>query len=141
MDGTSQKVEATIFFYKYIAALWATTNVLVDVEGFVGLDVIGRIHEHDFGGHGEGIERTEFRETFGTEEQCIEFLIQMCWGRGFACQRWGNGGYTWMKYRMQVQCNRYKQQINFTVGTVFHGTKLPLPTWSQVIYYLTQSKG
>lgn len=88
-----------------------------------------------------GLSEPEFRVRFGTEEQCLELLIQMRWGRGFVCERCGHAGYARMKCRKQVQCNRCKHQTGFTAGTVFHGTKLPLTTWFSAIYHLTQSKG
>ena len=38
------------------------------------------------------------------------------------------------------QCNRCKQQVSLTSGTLFAQTKLPLRTWFLAIYLLTQHK-
>jgi hypothetical protein len=89
----------------------------------------------------EGLSEPEFFERFGSEEQCVAFLIRMCWSRGFVCERCGHSGYARMKCRKQVQCNRCKQQTGFTAGTVFHSMKLPLTTWFRAIYELTQANG
>lgn len=88
-----------------------------------------------------GLSERAFCERFGTEEQCLALLFEMRWGRGFACERCGGATYTRMKCRKQIQCNRCKHQTGFTAGTVFHSTKLPLTTWFQGIYHLTQGKG
>ena len=89
----------------------------------------------------KGVSEPEFLKRFGSEEQCVEFLIRMRWSRGFVCERCGHSGYARMKCRKQAQCNRCKQQTGFTAGTVFHGTKLPLTVWFLAIYHLSQSKG
>ena len=89
----------------------------------------------------KGLSEPEFLERFGREEQCVDFLVRMRWGRGFSCERCGHTGYARMKCRKQVQCNRCKHQTGFTAGTVFHGTKLPLRTWFLGVYHLSQSKG
>ena len=88
-----------------------------------------------------GLTEPEFLERFGSEEQCVAFLIRMRWSRGFVCERCGHSGYARMKCRRQVQCNRCKQQTGFTAGTVFQGTKLPLTVWFLAIYHLSRSKG
>lgn len=88
-----------------------------------------------------GLSEPEFRDRFGREEQCVELLIAMRWGKGFVCERCGHTGFARMKRRRQVQCNRCKHQTGFTAGTVFHSTKLPLTTWFLAIYHLSQSKG
>ena len=89
----------------------------------------------------KGLSEPAFRARFGTEEQCVALVIEMRWGRGFACERCGCEKYTRMKSRKHIQCSGCKHQIGFTAGTVFHSTKLPLTTWFQGIYHLTQSKG
>jgi hypothetical protein len=89
----------------------------------------------------KGLSEQAFRERFGTEEQCPARLLEMRWGRGFSCERCGCERYTRMRCRRQIQCNHCKHQIGFTAGTVFHSTKLPLTTWFQGLYHLTQCNG
>jgi transposase-like protein len=88
-----------------------------------------------------GLSEAGFRERFGAEEQCLALLLEMRWGKGFKCERCGCESYARMRCRKQIQCNRCKHQIGHTAGTIFHSTKLPLTTWFQAIYHLTQSKG
>ena len=66
--------------------------------------------------------------------------LQLLGDAGFATQQDGH----WkaeLKGRLLYQCNRCKQQVGLTAGTVFHWTKLPLTTWFLAIYHLSQSKG
>ena len=34
-----------------------------------------------------GLSRNEFLSKFGTNEQCINFLIEQKWGQGFVCRK------------------------------------------------------
>jgi transposase-like protein len=89
----------------------------------------------------KGLSEAEFRQRYGTEEQCRVALFQLRWGKGWACPGCGHGGYAELKGRAVYQCNRCKRQVGLTAGTVFHWTKLPLTTWFLAIYQLSQSKG
>ena len=57
------------------------------------------------------------------------------------CPRCGHGRHATLERRALLQCNRCKHQVSLTAGTIFHATKLPLVTWFQAIYHLSQSKG
>ncbi len=65
----------------------------------------------------------------------------MRWREGLTCPACGHQGLCALKTRKLFQCNRCKKQVRLTAGTVFQDTKLPLTTWFQAIYQLTQSKG
>jgi hypothetical protein len=88
-----------------------------------------------------GLSEAEFRERFGTEEACREALFQMRWRDGPTCPACGGRSFCELKARKVFQCNRRKKQVRLTAGTVFQDTKLPLTTWFQAIYHLTQSEG
>ena len=89
----------------------------------------------------KGLSEAEFRQRYGTEEQCRAALFALRWGKSWACPGCGHGGYAALKGRAVYQCNRCKRQVGLTAGTMFHWTKLPLTTWFLAIYHLTQSKG
>jgi transposase-like protein len=89
----------------------------------------------------KGLSEVEFRERFGTEEACREALFAMRWRDGLTCPACGGRSFCELKARKVFQCNRCKRQVRLTAGTVFRDTKLPLTTWFQAIYHLTQSKG
>jgi hypothetical protein len=43
-----------------------------------------------------------------------------------------------LKNRSKYQYHKYHQQTSLTVGSIFHGTKLPLNKWFLAIHLLTQ---
>src|SRR5687767_7018504 len=88
-----------------------------------------------------GLSEAAFRERFGTEEACRQALFEMRWQEGLTCPGCGGRSFCELKTRRLFQCNRCKRQVRLTAGTVFQDTKLPLTTWFQAIYHLTQSKG
>ena len=89
----------------------------------------------------KGLSEAEFRERFGTDEACREALFDMRWRDGLTCPACGGRGFCELTARKVFQCNRCKRQVRLTAGTVFQDTKLPLTTWFQAIYHLTQGKG
>jgi hypothetical protein len=88
-----------------------------------------------------GLSEAAFRERYGTEEQCRQALVQLRWGRGWTCPKCGHGRHAALARRALLHCNRCRHQVSLTAGTIFHATKLPLTTWFQAIYHLSQSKG
>ncbi len=65
----------------------------------------------------KGMSITKFLKDFGTEEKCAEGLARMRWPSGFKCPICG--------------CVKYCR---------LEHTKLPLATWFQVIFLITQGK-
>jgi transposase-like protein len=88
-----------------------------------------------------GLSEAAFRERFGTGEACRGALFGMRWRAGLTCPACGGRSFCELKARKVFQCNRCKKQVRLTAGTAFQDTKLPLTTWFQAIYHLTQSKG
>ena len=89
----------------------------------------------------KGLSEIEFRERFGSEDQCRSAIAEMRWRDGFSCPSCDHKGHAFLKKRGHWQCNRCKHQVSVTAGTIFHSTKLPLTVWFLAIYHLSQSKG
>jgi transposase-like protein len=68
----------------------------------------------------------EFRQRFKTEEDCLNYLIEIKWGLGYKCFRCEHDKYskgrTWF-YRRCKKCN-YDESV--TANTMFHKCKLGL---------------
>jgi transposase-like protein len=88
-----------------------------------------------------GLSEAAFRERFGTEEACREALFAMRWREGLTCPACGHRGFCRLRTRKVFQCNRCKNQLSLTAGTVFQDSKLPLTVWFAAVYQLTQAKG
>jgi ribosomal protein L37AE/L43A/transposase-like protein len=89
----------------------------------------------------KGLSEIDFRERFGSEEQCRTAIAEMRWRDGFCCPSCEHKGHAYLKKRGHWQCNRCKHQVSVTAGTIFHSTKLPLTIWFLAMYHLSQSKG
>lgn len=82
-------------------------------------------------------------QEFGTEAQCLAYIVRLRWPRGVRCARCGSDRVVKLArpWRWQCkQCNKHGYRFSPLVGTVFENTKYPLPLWFQVIYLLCQSK-
>jgi len=90
----------------------------------------------------KGLSLPEFLNDYGTEEQCIQAVEQMRWPQGFVCSNCESPrfGIVWHDKVKTFQCKSCYCQTTLTGGTIFHATKLPLTTWFQAIYFLTQTK-
>lgn len=88
----------------------------------------------------KGLSERRFRELYGTEEQCRAALFAWRWPNGFVCPRCGETRHSVIKTRRLLQCRACRCQVSLTAGTIFHSTNLPLTTWFQAMYLVTQSK-
>lgn len=89
-----------------------------------------------------GLSLNEFLHQYGTESQCEAALEKARWPRGFICPGCRSIGHcvVWHGRAKTFQCSCCRRQVTLKAGTIFHGSKLPLVTWFQAIYFLTQSK-
>ena len=89
-----------------------------------------------------GMSLSAFIEQYGTEEACEAALLRARWPGGFRCPECGAGEHSTFladgrRYR---QCSRCREQTTLRSGTLFHASRLPLTTWFQAIYLVTQNK-
>lgn len=91
---------------------------------------------------------------YGTEDQCYAALIAERWPDGIRCPRCENPkvyklakAYRWLCKNPECgaesrEPGKKNKGYRFSplVGTVFENTNVPLVTWFQVIYWVTQSK-
>ena len=85
----------------------------------------------------------QLEQEFGTEEQCLAYVVRLRWPQGVRCVRCGNARVVKLTRPWRWQCKHcHKQGYRFSplVGTVFENTNYPLTIWFKVIYLLCQSK-
>lgn len=89
-----------------------------------------------------GMSLNTFLDNYGAEQQCEETLEQSRWAKGFQCPKcMDKEHFTYRRGRVKVfQCRACRTQTTLTEGTIFHSTKLPLTTWFQAMYFLSQNK-
>jgi hypothetical protein len=89
-----------------------------------------------------GMSLSELFEHYGTEPQCEQALEQARWPEGFHCPHCGAAEHShfYVEDTRYWQCRRCRLQTSLRSGTIFHGSKLPLRTWFQAMFLISQSK-
>ncbi len=82
----------------------------------------------------------EFEAWFGSEESCRAYLRQLRWPGGFICPHCGVKGVPWETKRGLLHCRSCQSQTSVTAGTIFEGTRKPIRTWFQVMWFVTSQK-
>jgi DNA-binding NarL/FixJ family response regulator len=78
----------------------------------------------------------QLRQRFHTENSCRRYLFELRWPDGFECPNCG-GGRAWETARGLWLCQACQSQCSVTAGTVFQGTRMPLPVWFRAAWELT----
>jgi transposase-like protein len=89
-----------------------------------------------------GLPRFEFFESYGTHEQCEDFIRAWRWPRGFVCPRCVETSHSEFRrgQRLYFQCGACRYQCSLVSGTVFESTRLALPKWFLAMHLITQAK-
>ena len=81
-----------------------------------------------------------FIENFGTEEQCLNQLIDIKWGNGYECRKCSHKvavkGRTWHHRR----CQKCGYDESSTAHTLFHKLKFPLVKAFMIVHQLSTMK-
>jgi len=81
------------------------------------------------------------RDNIDTEERARLFLEQLRWPNGVRCPRCdASTGISRLATRGQFQCDACGYQFSVRVGTVLHGSRLPLWKWILAVYLITESE-
>ncbi len=99
---------------------------------------------NEFAGHpvgGVDYPRTlqEFDAWFATEGDCARYVQRLRWPDGFVCPSCG-ASKAWETGRHLLRCAACQRQTSLTAGTIFDGTRKPLRTWFQAMWYVTNQK-
>lgn len=82
----------------------------------------------------------ELEERFSTEEACRSYLWRLRWPGGFRCPQCGTD-HAWPAGRGDLwECAVCHHQTSVIAGTVFQGTRKPLPLWFRAIWLVTSQK-
>lgn len=82
---------------------------------------------------------TDFHKAFASEKQCIKFLEKKRWPKGVVSP-FDKDAKVYKRGDGQYRCGTTGKNFNVRVGTIFHGTKVPLYSWFWAIYLLTSRK-
>ena len=87
-----------------------------------------------------GVSEAQFREAYGTEEQCRAVVGKLRWPKGFVCPLCGSCEGKWLSTWPKIQCRACRHQVPLTTGTIFHTTKLPLTAWFLAVWLVATAK-
>ncbi|MFN0081418.1 MAG: transposase [Ferruginibacter sp.] len=68
----------------------------------------------------------EFCTRFKTEEDCLNYLIEIKWGKGYKCIKCGEKEYGKGRQWFYQRCKNCGYDESVTVSTLFHKCKLGL---------------
>lgn len=94
---------------------------------------------HPVGGRNYPGTLQEFDTWFLSEAACAAYLHRLRWPNGFICPACG-GSSSWTTARGLLRCATCQRQTSLVAGTVLEGTRKPLRTWFQAIWYVTNQK-
>lgn len=95
--------------------------------------------DHPIGGQDYPRTLEEFDEWFSSEAACSVYLTRLRWPGGFVCPACG-GRSSWNTARGLFRCQACQRQTSALAGTVLEGTRKPLRTWFQAMWYVTNQK-
>ena len=90
-----------------------------------------------------GMSLNQFLDQYGSQEQCESALEASRWPDGFICPKCNSSHHSCYRRGRRVkvfQCSDCRTQTTLTEGTIFHSSKLPLTSWFQAMFFLTQNK-
>ena len=76
-----------------------------------------------------------FEKMFNTEEQCVQYLMELRWADGYECSRCKNKSF-WIGSKKRIICARYEFQTTAIAGTIFEQTNKPLVLWFRTIWWM-----
>jgi transposase-like protein len=81
----------------------------------------------------------EFEKMFTTEEQCLDYLKELRFPKGYSCQKCQHNEY-WLNNRGIMVCTSCKNELSITSGTIFHRSKLPLVVIFRALWWMVAQK-
>ncbi len=81
----------------------------------------------------------EFEKMFTTEEQCLDYLKELRFLKGYSCRKCQHNEY-WHNNRGIMVCKNCKNELSITSGTIFHRSKLPLVVIFRALWWMVAQK-
>ncbi len=80
----------------------------------------------------------EFKKRFGTEEACVDFLLQSRWPTGLECP-WCHARGSFRRLDLKrFLCLACRKKTSVTAGTILHRTRKPLTAWFRAAFLVVQ---
>ncbi len=76
----------------------------------------------------------KFAVRFATDEECLQFLSEQKWAKGFVCKKCGHSNYCKGKTPYSRRCTRCKSEESATANTIFHRCHIPITEAFNMVY-------
>ena len=80
-----------------------------------------------------------FEKMFNTEDQCLQYVIEMRWPDRYECFRCKNKSF-WIGSKKRIICTRCEFQTTAIAGTIFEQTNKPLLLMFMEIWWMISQK-
>jgi transposase-like protein len=84
-------------------------------------------------------DQMEFERVFASEENCLQYLIEVKWPLGYKCNKCGHIEY-WVLSRKRLKCKNCLTIITITSNTFFDQSNKPLTLWFRAIWWMIAQK-
>jgi len=81
----------------------------------------------------------EFEKMFTTEQQCIQYLMELRFPTGYLCPLCEHDE-CWINNRGLMVCKNCRDELSITSGTIFHKSKLPLVLIFRALWWMVAQK-
>ena len=88
----------------------------------------------------QGLKLKEFKLRFKTNDDCLEYLVEIKWGAGFKCSRCSNSTYCKGRLWYYRRCTKCDYNESATANTLLHRCKLNMLTVFEFIYRISVRK-
>ena len=88
----------------------------------------------------KGISIYEFRNSFKSEEDCLTFLYDLKWSKGYVCSRCSNTSFYKGRTTWYCKCTKCAYDESVKVNTMFHKMKIPLLKAFEILFMLSVRK-
>ena len=87
-----------------------------------------------------GINAIEFSNTFSSNDDCLRYLCEMKWGKGYCCKVCGFDQYKKGRTSYHRRCKACLYDESPTANTLFHDLRIPLIKAFFMLFRLTTKK-
>lgn len=82
----------------------------------------------------------EFQERFSTKTDCISYLADLKWGKGYRCRKCGHNRSCNGVAEGSRQCTSCNYTESATANTLFHQVKFDLVKAFYIVYFVSTNK-
>lgn len=86
------------------------------------------------------LSRKEFRNKYGTEDQCLSYLSEQKWEKGYTCIKCKNTSFCKGKHLYNRRCTKCGYDESPTANTLFHKVKFGIENAFEMAYDIVTSK-